>query len=1365
MKNATMARLNYFTGQALLTDDFKLEQQYYLNLLRINNASLRTYGIARGLEVQWQQGSLQLSISPGMAIDSLGREIILLNREIIKLDDHLKTGPYYLTINYHEVFADLTDNGGVKGYNQVVQQPQFNYSQVPDNSGSKILLAVINIGNNSQVNKLTSSNSFYVRRYVGSVVGSVQLVTEGAGVSEKQSKHGVLSMFSNEVKDHKFSSIVAKKETHGSGDYIEVDASRTQYMGALTTRANVGIGIDEPEANLQISSINFKSSGTLTSNAQQVTFQGVMSPFLAVGDIITTDKQVTRQPQTRRVTKIISVDIKNKKATFTIDNAFSPDLNDVNFTYIRATLARFSTNTYGDLLHIGYDGTVGLGVKLAKNTGGADSFNALQIRNNGNVGIGLDSREPTAMLEVNGNIQSSGNLQIDGDIGTQGNMVSQGKVIASSFEGNGSKLKGLPILSYWVKESVAQQNSKLHYNEGNVGIMTTNPPASLSVGGGQSIVGSGVVTFQKGSGKDPDKLIGNNTRFTKEIHPLNLITVGKIVPQPVEITKITSDTQLEISTQIPFVVSNASFQTLLQGETEPVKAKGTVSSNGTIIFGNGTKFKSLQLGDSIVIDAFKPASGQYRHVAKVVNDNTLTLQKITTGTLGANNEFTAVDSAYMITSALLGQYQVDDSFSVLMGSVANVEQADDRTQDDGHQEDPKSKLPPAFIAMANGDNNPDMAPNTVAINVPLTSLDSKYALQVLGDVSFTGGGSNFDKLTVEDLIVTENLTVNSTKTDGNIITVGAKNKSNLFNVTTDNVQIGTQSGLPGSDPLEVNGDIYTPDNVKAKTSVTSSTVNAGNLISTSMTVAGTHIANDGSVSIFSDRSNNIKLTSSNSSHQDKAATDGFVQVLIGKSGKIDAPQLGAIVGMTASSPSNFGNPTSTASAATFSQNVVFGGQGKKGSPTTVIVGISGSFTLPVKKGETWKITLMQAPAGAGLKSPSNESWFVPLGPAPGGAVAKLDNKLTPPSVTAESVSPQAASMSPEDVTNNSTAQAPSNTQDNQSFVPQMLADHEKINENFAHTNTPQASQAIIDKRMNDLTKVLSKASPIQGDKQAGEDAFVNQLRKIVCAVDQDTGDMHNNVKQQDITKLISTFSRITGKKFNVSEQALLQKGINALVEINANDENRHDLSLANNNIDSFIKALETATHEEYSDSQKRLLKRALVRLVGDGSQEQNLDDGTGSDDGIQTATGTHITPTTSVSDGNSNPADNTHPFTRDHPGASDNSQTMTAEHGKSTDNTETDRDTTTTEKSQDNENHPGHQFIKTVESIVGKAVSSGAKNFIKQEFDRVLNRGKTSEDGTTDIVRHIEKDVGAELESAAKAVVVAKIKSLLGPFL
>ena len=65
-----------------------------------------------------------------------------------------------------------------------MQQPQIQYLRNLDQPGVNILLAVISLTTEGSINSLTYKSGRNERRYVGTSVGSVNFVTEGAGVNQ-----------------------------------------------------------------------------------------------------------------------------------------------------------------------------------------------------------------------------------------------------------------------------------------------------------------------------------------------------------------------------------------------------------------------------------------------------------------------------------------------------------------------------------------------------------------------------------------------------------------------------------------------------------------------------------------------------------------------------------------------------------------------------------------------------------------------------------------------------------------------------------------------------------------------------------------------------------------------------------------------------------------------------------------------------------------------------------------------------------------------------------------------------------------------------------------------------------------------------
>jgi len=73
-----LKRTNFFAGRILTAADFKVEQNYFRERMRLHNLNCHGSGIVSGLEVSTSQRSARsIVVSPGTAIDPVGNEITL----------------------------------------------------------------------------------------------------------------------------------------------------------------------------------------------------------------------------------------------------------------------------------------------------------------------------------------------------------------------------------------------------------------------------------------------------------------------------------------------------------------------------------------------------------------------------------------------------------------------------------------------------------------------------------------------------------------------------------------------------------------------------------------------------------------------------------------------------------------------------------------------------------------------------------------------------------------------------------------------------------------------------------------------------------------------------------------------------------------------------------------------------------------------------------------------------------------------------------------------------------------------------------------------------------------------------------------
>ena len=98
-------RPNYFFGKVLNVQDFTEEQNYLLQKHRLHLRTLHGSGIVQGLEVSSDGQGTSISIAPGLAIDSQGREV-QLNDELTLTVPATTTSPTCIVLQYAERFVD-----------------------------------------------------------------------------------------------------------------------------------------------------------------------------------------------------------------------------------------------------------------------------------------------------------------------------------------------------------------------------------------------------------------------------------------------------------------------------------------------------------------------------------------------------------------------------------------------------------------------------------------------------------------------------------------------------------------------------------------------------------------------------------------------------------------------------------------------------------------------------------------------------------------------------------------------------------------------------------------------------------------------------------------------------------------------------------------------------------------------------------------------------------------------------------------------------------------------------------------------------------------------------------------------------------
>ena len=109
---AGLRRVRYFSGQVLSEDDFRDEQQYWMEMHRRHNRLLHGWGVVAGLGLTVSSQDT-VTVGPGLALDPLGREVCVS----VPMTVRVKTDniPQLVTASYRERETDPVPTAGESG--------------------------------------------------------------------------------------------------------------------------------------------------------------------------------------------------------------------------------------------------------------------------------------------------------------------------------------------------------------------------------------------------------------------------------------------------------------------------------------------------------------------------------------------------------------------------------------------------------------------------------------------------------------------------------------------------------------------------------------------------------------------------------------------------------------------------------------------------------------------------------------------------------------------------------------------------------------------------------------------------------------------------------------------------------------------------------------------------------------------------------------------------------------------------------------------------------------------------------------------------------------------------------------------------
>jgi hypothetical protein len=141
-------RLNYFTSQFLQEADFKDEQKYHIRMRRLHNLKLHSPGVVEGLEVRahpTRKGGI--SVSPGMAIDQEGREILLFDQRDDVDIDLSSSSPVPIMLTYSEEGTDQNAGPGLKEPTRWWERGEIVKREPPDKKFVLLAMVCVESGN------------------------------------------------------------------------------------------------------------------------------------------------------------------------------------------------------------------------------------------------------------------------------------------------------------------------------------------------------------------------------------------------------------------------------------------------------------------------------------------------------------------------------------------------------------------------------------------------------------------------------------------------------------------------------------------------------------------------------------------------------------------------------------------------------------------------------------------------------------------------------------------------------------------------------------------------------------------------------------------------------------------------------------------------------------------------------------------------------------------------------------------------------------------------------------------------------------------------------------------------------------------
>ena len=139
-------RVNFFPGQLLGPDDLRAEQDYHRGVRYLHNRLLHGRGVVEGFAVEVADDG-GVHVGPGLAIDPLGRELVLPDSAQLDLPPesgvHDET-TWCVVATWEEIPSAPVAHGGGTEFSRWIERCALQLDPVaPDDTGPGLLIATL----------------------------------------------------------------------------------------------------------------------------------------------------------------------------------------------------------------------------------------------------------------------------------------------------------------------------------------------------------------------------------------------------------------------------------------------------------------------------------------------------------------------------------------------------------------------------------------------------------------------------------------------------------------------------------------------------------------------------------------------------------------------------------------------------------------------------------------------------------------------------------------------------------------------------------------------------------------------------------------------------------------------------------------------------------------------------------------------------------------------------------------------------------------------------------------------------------------------------------------------------------------------